>query len=144
MLKGAQTESTTYLGDAGGDSRIVSLSGGNYHLLALTAGGTMYTLGYNNYYQLGDGTTTTRTTPIRPLTINTADVLTPVTLKGVTRIRAGYYKSAAVTSDGLVYMWGRNDYGSLGDGTSFYRSTPTLVLKGAQTESTSISVMRWG
>jgi alpha-tubulin suppressor-like RCC1 family protein len=137
MLKGMQSESTTYLGDAGGDSRIVSLSGGYYHLLALTAGGTMYTLGYNQYYQLGDGTTTTRTTPIRPLTINTADTLTPVTLKSVTRLRVGYYRGVAVTSDGLVYMWGRNDYGSLGDGTSFYRATPTLVLKGAQSESTT-------
>jgi alpha-tubulin suppressor-like RCC1 family protein len=137
MLKGAQSESTTYLGDAGGDAKIVSMSGGQYHLLLLTAGGTMYTVGYNNYYQLADGTATTRTTPIRPLTINTADTLTSVILKSVTNVNAGYYKGAAVTSDGLVYMWGRNDGGSLGDGTTFYRSTPTLVLKGAQSESTT-------
>ena len=37
---------------------------GQYHALAVDDCGHLYAWGYNNYGQLGDGTTTNRSTPV--------------------------------------------------------------------------------
>jgi len=42
-------------------------------------------------------------------------------------ISAGSSHSLAVTTQGRVYAWGANGLGQLGDGTYYYRSTPTLI-----------------
>ncbi|KOO53790.1 regulator of chromosome condensation rcc1, partial [Chrysochromulina tobinii] len=73
--------------------------------------------GYNNYGQLGDGTTTTITTP------TTIDVGGAVGL-----LALGYSHTCAyVTNSALLKCWGDNGYGQLGDGTSTNRNTPTMI-----------------
>jgi len=44
----------------------------------------------------------------------------------VSHIEAGYSHTCA-TANGLIYCWGRNDLGQLGDGTTINRSVPTLI-----------------
>src|SRR5207248_2650007 len=85
--------------------------------LALLGDGTVWAWGYNDYGQLGDGTTTTR--------------LVPVKVSGLTSIVAiagGRFHSVALRSDGTVWVWGDNIDGQLGQGTfGSYSSIPVQV-----------------
>jgi alpha-tubulin suppressor-like RCC1 family protein len=100
---------------------IAQVTAGDVHSLAVTTQGRVYAWGYNSEGQLGDGTTTRRTTPTL---INVPNLQSGETIAQVT---AGYDHSLAVTTQGRVYAWGNNGSGQLGDGTSNNRSTPTLI-----------------
>jgi uncharacterized repeat protein (TIGR01451 family) len=109
-----------------GNSGVTAVDAGAYHTCALK-GGQVYCWGYNGNGQLGDGTTTQRTTPT--LVANGA-----MGNSGVTAIAVGGYNTCALKG-GQVYCWGWNGYGQLGDGTTTYRTTPTLVADGAMGNS---------
>ena len=78
---------------------------------------TVWCWGYNAYGQLGDGTTTSRYTPVQ-----VSD------LSSVVAMSAGGYHTCAVETDGTAWCWGRNMYGNIGDGTTTNRLTPVQVL----------------
>ncbi|MGN0608594.1 MAG: hypothetical protein ACI4J6_05275, partial [Oscillospiraceae bacterium] len=44
------------------------------------------------------------------------------------RVSLGYGHSAYITENGDLYMWGRNDYGQLGDGTYIDKDTPVKIM----------------
>ena len=99
-----------------GLGEVLAVAGGKNHSLALLADGTVRAWGVNSSGQLGDGTTTARTTPV------------PVSgLGGVVAIAGGYDHSLALLTDGTVRAWGWNYYGQLGDGTTTSRLTPVPV-----------------
>ena len=99
---------------------IAQLAVGANHVAVLLDDGSLRAWGRNDFGQLGDGTTTTRTTPIAVPNFPPANTT-------ITAIAAGGLHSAALLDDGRLYTWGRNDFGQLGDGTETSRSTPTLV-----------------
>jgi PKD repeat protein len=109
-----------------GLSGITAVSTGHYHSLALTQDGRVWAWGFNASGQLGDGTRTTRTSPIQVQGI--ADAVA---------IAAGRDMSYAVRSNGTVWAWGLNGDGQLGDGTTTDRLTPVRV--GALTGIVSVS-----
>ena len=84
--------------------------------MALKEDGSMYAWGSNWAGQLGDGTTTYRSTPAQISSIT-----------GVMEIAAGGGHSLAIKSDGTVWTWGWNGNGQLGDGTAANVSTPTQI-----------------
>jgi hypothetical protein len=97
---------------------IAAVAQGGDHVLALSAAGLVYSIGDNRVGQLGDGTFTSRLTPM------------PVPgLKDVVAIAAGHAHSMALTSDGRVWIWGGNSLGQLGIGmvTSGGNATPTMM-----------------
>ncbi len=130
---------------------------GAMHTLALAADGTVWAWGRNDSGQVGNGSYSSRLTPVAVLT-------------GAVAIAAGHYHSLAVKADGSVWVWGRdgayvrpvpfqvtgltnarsvaggadhsmalladgtvrtwgaNTSGQLGDGTTTTRTTPVQVI----------------
>lgn len=115
------------------------------HVCALLANGTAQCWGANSSGQLGDGSQTTRTSPVA------------VTgLSNILTIATGCQTSCALLSDGTVKCWGVNGSGGIGDGSTTTRLTATAV-SGVSTASKLFysyqngyvvlndgSVMAWG
>jgi hypothetical protein len=113
-------------------SGVKAIAASDEHNLALKEDGTVWAWGKNNYGQLGDGTTTNRTTPVQvrnaPLTKKRSKVSgTLNNLSGVTAIAAGGTHSLALMEDGTVRAWGYNERGQLGNGTTTSSKTPVTV-----------------
>ena len=87
-------------------------TGDEYFSCALVSGGTVKCWGYNDYGQLGNGTTTDSSIPVTVYSSGT----TP--LANVTHVSAGGHFACALISDGTVWCWGDGSYGELGNGSS--------------------------
>ena len=96
----------------------------SYFSLAVGSDGNAYAWGNNSDGQLGDGTTTRRTTPVMVRKPKDA----PADFTYV-QVSAGDDHSLAVGSDGNAYAWGNNGNGLLGGGTSGRNTTPVMVRK---------------
>lgn len=81
------------------------------HSLAVSANGSVWSMGDNRFGQLGDGTTVNVTKPVEVK--NQFETITS---------EAGGGHSLAVKLDGSVWSWGANNYGQLGDGVVVNRA----------------------
>ena len=106
-------------------SEASSFDAGTYHTCIVQTG-KVKCWGYNNKGQLGDGTTTDRSTPAEVSGITSA-----------TSIVLGSDHSCAVLTDGTVKCWGDNSAGELGDGTEIDRVTPVDVTTAYNTTATA-------
>ena len=113
---GTTTDSPTPVNVLGLDQPAISVAVGGYHGLAVMADQTVRSWGSNLSGQLGDGTTTSRTS---------AASVSGMT--GVIAVGAGHESSYAVTNSGALWAWGNNENGQLGDGTTTNQPIPTLV-----------------
>lgn len=114
---GTTTQQNTPVDVTGLTSGVAAITADHVYTCALTSAGGMKCWGYNFYGQLGDGTTTSRSTPVDVVGLTS----------GVTAIEAGTYHACAVTSGGGMKCWGNNGTGRLGDGTTTNRLTATDV-----------------
>ncbi|MBI5177804.1 MAG: FecR domain-containing protein [Nitrospinae bacterium] len=127
-------------GGQGKLTSILSVAAGAFHTLAVKADGTVWTWGYNDDYQLGDGTDDDR--------------LSPVVVKGpggkgtlgnAVAVAGGERHTLALKADGTVWAWGYNDDGQLGDDSDDDRKTPVQVKgPGAQGELDGIVAIAAG
>jgi alpha-tubulin suppressor-like RCC1 family protein len=86
--------------------RVVQVSAGGDHSLALKSDGSVWATGWNAHGQLGDGTTAKK--------FSWVQVLPPGS--GVVQVSAGTYHSLALKSDGSVLATGDNRRGECGRG----------------------------
>jgi len=105
-------------------SGITAISAGGYFTTcAITTSQGMKCWGENGNGQIGDGTTTQRTTPVDVLlTAGTA-------LSDVRTISVGSNHTCASLTSNLLRCWGWNFAGRLGDGTETQRVNPVSVLQ---------------
>ncbi|TWP07909.1 hypothetical protein EUA76_02430 [TM7 phylum sp. oral taxon 350] len=101
---------------------IVQIAAGANHNMVLTSDGAVYTWGWNQYGQLGNGTTTNSRIPVAVVTTGT-----PLAGKTISQIAAGNAHALAMTDDGTVYTWGWNQYGQLGNNSTINSSLPVIV-----------------
>lgn len=100
---------------------ITQIAAGYGHSIALASDGTIYTWGYNQYGQLGNGSNTDSNVPVA---VSTGGVLNG---KTIVQIAAGYGYSMALASDGTLFTWGHNSSGQLGNGTFIDSNVPVAV-----------------
>ena len=97
------------------------VASGAIHAAAIKTDGTLWTWGYNSNGQLGDSTITNRSSPVQ-------------TIAGGTnwkQVAGGYYHTAAIKTDGTLWLCGYNVSGCLGDSTTITgRSSPVQTIAG--------------
>jgi alpha-tubulin suppressor-like RCC1 family protein/putative cell wall-binding protein len=104
------------------NSNVTAISAGFYHACVIQAG-VAYCWGANFSGNLGDGTTNASTTPVKVV-----DGTDGFTNSGVTTIDTGTAHTCAIQGENdVLYCWGGNDDGRLGNGTNTNNPTPVAV-----------------
>jgi hypothetical protein len=117
---GTTTNRSSPVTVVGGITNWAQVSAGESHSIGLTDAGVLYAWGGNVIGQLGDGTTTARSSPV-------------TVVGGITNwsnIEAGHYHNFGLINNGVLYAWGYNGEGQLGDGTTTQRTSPVTVVGG--------------
>ena len=123
-------DTVTLTAPAAPDIRLASVDTGGTSALGIGSDGGLYAWGDNTQGQLGDGTTTRRTTPVRISRPDSTD-----STFTWTQAAAGRTHSAAIGSDGQLYTWGDNTQGQLGDGTTSQRTRPVKAARPTGTDT---------
>jgi alpha-tubulin suppressor-like RCC1 family protein len=100
------------------------MAAGATHSIFVKNDGSVWTTGYNPFGELGNGMTTTISTP---------DSI----MNGVVAVAAGGENSLYQKADGSVWASGVNNFGELGTGNTNSVLVPTSVFSGASAISTS-------
>ncbi|ETR71995.1 MAG: hypothetical protein OMM_02059 [Candidatus Magnetoglobus multicellularis str. Araruama] len=103
-------------------TNIVSIAAGAFHSLALSNDGTIWAFGSNQEGQGGNGGLSHISIP--------AKVQHPengMPLANIARIAAGTDHSLAIQNNGVVWAWGNNKQGQLGDGTKDNHHLPQII-----------------
>ena len=105
---------------AGGGTNWKQVACGYSYTAAIKTDGTLWTWGYNNNGQLGDGTTVSKRSPVTTITGEA----------NWKQIACGSSHTAAVKTDGTLWTWGYNGNGGLGDGTTVSKRSPITTAGG--------------
>lgn len=95
----------------------MAVAAGTVHACAVSNDGVLWCWGDNSEGQLGDGTTETRTTPVRVAGLGT----------DVAQVALSYLSTCALMRDGALWCWGNNKNGQLGNDTWTGSHTPKAV-----------------
>ena len=102
-----------------GDGRVaVAISSGGSHTCAIVDDGGVRCWGSNFFGQIGDGTTTSQSTPKQTSSLGTGRTAIGITTTGAA-------STCVILDDGSIKCWGYNGDGRLGDGSTTDRTIPT-------------------
>lgn len=120
---------------------VVAVSCGYDHTAAITADGSLWTWGHNEQGQIGNG----------KINRDSADFIAAVevcevpvkVLDNVSQVSCGYGFTAAIKTDGTLWMWGDNSNGQLGNNKAGnfeknnrpYQTVPVQVAAGVKSVS---------
>ncbi|CAI5507255.1 unnamed protein product [Closterium sp. Naga37s-1] len=99
------------------DKRIVQVSGGWRHSVALDADGVVYAWGWNRFGQVGVGNSEDQCSPQRIESIS----------ERVVAVACGWRHTVVLSEGGNVFSWGRATSGQLGHGDTTDRNLPKRV-----------------
>jgi alpha-tubulin suppressor-like RCC1 family protein len=117
---GTTTNQSSPVSVIGGFTDWCGVAAGHKHSLGIRTNGTVWAWGYNAQGQLGDGTTTGRSSPVS-------------VVGGFTdwcAVSGGDFHSLGVRCNSTAWSWGGNSAGQLGIGTTGNRSSPVSVVGG--------------
>ncbi|KAF0978755.1 hypothetical protein FDP41_001825 [Naegleria fowleri] len=99
---------------------VVRVCAGQSHTIALTSDNILVSFGDNTFGQLGTNDTVTQGEPVKVKLNN---------LQGrqISDIQCGTKHNLLLTTDGMVYSWGSNENGQLGDGSTLNSLVPIFV-----------------
>jgi alpha-tubulin suppressor-like RCC1 family protein len=111
----------------GGFTNWSQVSGGGLNTVAIRTNGCAWAWGYNASGQVGDGTTTNRSSPVSVVGgftdwCQVDSSSNPQLICSSTTV--------AVRTNGSAWSWGSNLYGRLGDNTTTNKSSPVSVVGG--------------
>ncbi|MBF9223509.1 RCC1 domain-containing protein [Hymenobacter ruricola] len=96
-------------------SNVRQIEGCNVRAGAVLANGTVYNWGKNDFGQLGLGHTNY---------VNVPTQVGPGVLTNIVSVALNNVSTCAVQANGVTYVWGSNDHGSLGISSPAYAATP--------------------
>ena len=98
------------------------IADGGYTGIAVKTDGTLWVWGYNFYGHLGTNNTTDYSSPVQ--TVAGGTNWKQVSADGQS------FGAAAIKTDGTLWVWGRNNFGQLGDNTITQKSSPVQTISG--------------
>jgi len=108
------------------------IGSGYSHMAGIKTDGTLWTWGSNAFGELGDGTAIHRSSPVQTVAGGT----------NWTDVACGYQFTGAIKSDGTLWTFGRNSFGSLGTNSTSTRSSP-LQTAAAGTNWRQVACGQW-
>jgi len=100
--------------------RVIAVSAGDLHSLAITADGAVWSWGYGGHGQLGHGDEQTQPLPKK---------IEAFAGQRVVFVSAGTYHSLAITASGPVFSWGEGKRGCLGHGEDLSNQLPPKKIE---------------
>lgn len=94
------------------------VSCGITHTAAIKTDGTLWLWGSNGSGQLGDNTTASKSSPVQTISSGT----------NWKQVAPGRNHTAAIKTDGTLWLWGSGVAGGLGDNTSASKSSPVQTV----------------
>jgi hypothetical protein len=93
---------------------------GQYHTSCIKTDGTLWLWGQNKYGQMATNERTHRSSPVQTVAAGT----------NWKQVASGGFHTAAIKTDGTLWLWGQNAFGALGDNTSVSKSSPVQTIAG--------------
>jgi alpha-tubulin suppressor-like RCC1 family protein len=98
--------------------KVTKVCCGAFYSAAISEEGNLYGWGYNSSGQVGSGAFSTQATPVKIIFPGDPQVVD---------VSCGFAHTLALTADGALYSWGRNDNGELGVPGEENATTPIPV-----------------
>ena len=116
------TDKSSPIQTVAGGTNWKQVSCGGAHTAAIKTNGTLWTWGRNTSGELGDNTVANKSSPVQ--TVAGGTNWKQVSCSG------GGSNTAAIKTDGTLWLWGDNSEGQLGDNTRISKSSPVQTISG--------------